>query len=256
MEEKDLDKALDLVSKLLIGEEVNKSHKENVSLYEEYVSNANVYDCVHKILKRLNLSLYEYKEGLYVTAGEKNRVFGYTNEELKKAIGIKRNKELYLCYFIIYNIITCFYHDSAGYTYTEYIKVEDIIRAVDEALQGVLRKMEILILNEVEENSFRQLALIWEDLPTAAMEDTTFRAARNSKAGYVKLVVNFMCAQKLLLETQERYYPSERLRALVEDYFEEYQGRLHEIMSTDCGETEQTKEEEKEHATDKPDSGE
>ncbi len=256
MEERDLDKALDLVSKLLIGEEVNKSHRENLALYEEYVSNADVYDCVHRILKRLNLSLYEYKEGLYVTAGEKNRVFGYTNEELKKALGIRLNRELYLCYFIIYNMITCFYHDSAGYTYTEYIKVEDMIRVVDESLQGVLKKIEVLLLNEVEENSFRQLALIWEDLPAASAEDPVFRAARNSKAGYVKLVCNFLCAQKLLLETQERYYPSERLRALVEDYFEEYQGRLHEIMSTDCEDIKQTKEEEQEYATDKPDSGE
>lgn len=250
MEERDLDKALDLVSKLLIGEEVGKSGRENLSLYEEYVSNADVYDCVYKILKRLNLSLYEYKEGLYVTAGEKNRVFGYTNEELKKAIGIKLNKELYLCYFIIYNMITRFYNDSAGYTYTEYIKVEDIIRAVDESLQGVLKKMEILALNEVEENSFRQLALLWEDLPTASMEDTVFRAARNSKAGYVKLVLNFLCAQRLLIETEERYYPKERLRALIEDYFEEYQGRLHEIMSTDYDETKRAKREEEEHAAD------
>lgn len=229
METHDLDKALEIVSKLLIGEEVNKSRKENLSLYEEYISNGNVYDCVQMIVKKLNLSLYEYKDGLYVSAGEKNRVFGYTNEELKKAIGIKLNRELYLCYFIIYNIVTRFYKDSGGYTFTEYVKVEDVIQAVDDSLQGVLRKMEIMSLNEVEENSFRQLACVWEDLPTATMED--LRAARNSKAGYVKLVFNFLTSQQLFLENEDRYYPRERLRALVEDYFEEYQGRLHEIMS-------------------------
>lgn len=230
METHDLDKALEIVSKLLIGEEVNKSRKENISLYEEYISNGNVYDCVHLILKKLNLSLYEYKDGLYVSAGEKNRVFGYTNEELKKAIGIKLNKELYLCYFIIYNIVSRFYKDSAGYTFAEYVKVDEIIQAVDDSLQGVLRNMEIMALNEVEENSFRQLAMVWEDLPTATMED--FRAARNSKAGYVKLVFNFLTAQNLFLENEDRYYPRDRMRALVEDYFEEYQGRLHQIMTT------------------------
>lgn len=233
MEERDLDKALEIVSKLLIGEEVNKSNKDSVALYEDYISNGNVYDYVHMIVKKMNLSLYEYKDGLYVTAGEKNRVFGYTNEELKKAIGIRLNIELYLCYFIIYNVITQFYKDSAGYTFTEYVKVEDIIQAVDNSLQTVLSKMEIMSLNEVEENSFQQLAALWEDLPVATMEDGGTRAARNSKAGYVKLVFNFLESQKLFLENEERYYPKDRLKALVEDYFEEYHGRLHEIMSAE-----------------------
>lgn len=230
MEKHDLEKALEIVSKLLIGEEVNNSYKDNISLYEQYISNGNVYDCVHMIAKKLNLSLYEYKDGLYVSAGEKNRVFGYTNEELKKTIGIKLNRELYLCYFIIYNIVTKFYKDSAGYTFVEYVKVDEIIQAVDDSLRGVMRNIEIMTLNEVEENSFRQLACVWEDLPTATMDE--LRAARNSKAGYVKLVFNFLVSQQLFLENEGRYYPSMRLRALAEDYFEEYQGRLHEIMST------------------------
>lgn len=233
MEERDLEKALEIMAKLMAGEELGGSKRQHLSLYEEYISNSGVYDCVQLIAKQLHLSLYEYKDGLYMTAGEKNRVFGYSNEELKKAIGIRLNKELYLCYFIIYNIISLFYKDSAGYTFTEYVKIEDIIHAVDEALQGVLRNMDILSLNEVEENSFRQLALLWEALPVATLEDTALRAARNSKAGYVKLVCNFLLSQQLLLEQEERYYTRERMRALIEDYFEEYQGRLQELLSAD-----------------------
>lgn len=231
MEERDLDKALEIMAKLLAGEEVGGSRMANAGLYEEYVSNSGVYDCVNRIAKQFHLSLYEYKNGLYVTAGEKNRVFGYSNEELKKAIGIKLNKELYLCYFIIYHVVSVFYKDSAGYTFAEYAKVEDVIRSVDESLRSVLKNMEILSLNEVEENSFRQIALLWEDLPAATMEETIFRAARNSKAGYVKLVFNFLVSQQLFVEQEERYYPRDRMKALIEDYFEEYQGRLHEIMS-------------------------
>lgn len=231
MEERDLDKALEIMAKLLAGEEVGGSQNVNVGLYEEYVSNGGVYDYVNRIAKQFNLSLYEYKNGLYLTAGEKNRVFGYSNEELKKAIGIKLNRELYLCYFIIYHIISVFYKDSAGYTFAEYARVEDIIRSVDESLRSVLKNMEILSLNEVEENSFRQLALLWENLPAATMDETIFRAARNSKAGYVKLVFNFLVSQQLFAEQEERYYPKDRMRALTEEYFEEYQGRLHEIVS-------------------------
>lgn len=236
MEERDLEKALEIVSKLLIGEEVNKNDKDSRALYEEYISNGNVYDSVHLIMKKMNLSLYEYKNGLYMTAGERNRVFGYTNEELKKAIGIRLNIELYLCYFIIYNVITQFYKDSAGYTFSEYVKVEDIIQAVDSSLCTVLDRMQIMSLDEVEENSFQQIAALWENLPIVTVEDGGTRAARNSKAGYVKLVFNFLESQKLFLVNEERYYPKDRFKALVEDYFEEYHGRLHEIMSEDYDE--------------------
>ena len=57
-------------------------------------------------LKKMNLDIYEYKNSLYVSAGQNNPVFGYTNEELRKELGVKLNRELYLAYFVIYNTIT------------------------------------------------------------------------------------------------------------------------------------------------------
>ena len=116
-----MEKALELFSKLITGE--NVSNKENGDLYEEYNSNMEMYNIFNSMLDKLNLTLYQYKNALYITAGEKNKVFGYSNEELRKMLGLRVNKELYMCYFIIYNIITLFYKDSASYTFEEYIKV-------------------------------------------------------------------------------------------------------------------------------------
>ena len=87
MENRNLEKALDIVSKLITGEELTE-RGDNSSLYQEYNNNAEIYDIVHMSLKKLNLSIYEYNNGLYVSAGENNRVFGYTNEELRKELGL------------------------------------------------------------------------------------------------------------------------------------------------------------------------
>ena len=111
MENRNLDKALDIVSKLITGENVSE-RGDNAALYQEYNNNAEVYDIVHMSLKKLNLNIYEYNNGLYVSAGDNNRVFGYSNEELRNVLGLRVNKELYLAYFIIYNIITEFYSDT------------------------------------------------------------------------------------------------------------------------------------------------
>lgn len=225
MEERNLEKALELISDLIQGE-------ENPVLYEEYVSNSEVYRLTTMIAKKMGLTIYEYENHLYMTSGEHNRVFGFSNEELKKTIGVRLNRELYLCYYIIYAIMVQFYQDSATYSYIEYLKLDDVIRAVDQGLSAIVSQMEVLVLSEVEENSFRTLALMWENLPMIATEESTVRrAARNSKIGYVKMVVNFMIGQRLLLEAEERYYPTDRFRALMEHYYTEHQGRLYELLN-------------------------
>lgn len=228
MEERNLDKAMDILTKLMNGEEVGKGSQANVALYEEYSTNAEVYDLVNRMLQRMNIKLYEYNDSLYITAGENNQVFGFSNADIRKELGLKVNRELYLCYFIIYQIITCFYSDSSGYNFTEYVKIEDIMTMVDTSLKHIIDNIEILANNETEENSFRTLAILWNDLPAATEESV--RAAKNSKAGYIKLTLNFLTSQKLMAQADERYYLKDRAKALIENYFEENKGRLYEMI--------------------------
>lgn len=229
MTNRNLEKALDIVSALITGKTVDNKG-ENAGLYEEYQNNSELYDMAQTILKKMNLELYEYNNGLYISPGENNKTFGYTNEELKKAIGVKLNRELYLCYFIIYNIITRFYNDSANYTYVEYVKQEDVIASVDSTLSGIISNLSILALDEVEAGSFKELALVWEDMPVVSSEDVSIRASRGSKSGFVKLVFNFLTEEGLMLESEGRYYPKDKFKALIENYFDQYKGRLYEIL--------------------------
>lgn len=228
MTDKELDKALEIVSILITGGEVSRN--VNTSLYEEYENNGEVYDIVLRVFKKMNINLYEYNYGLYITAGENNKFFGYTNEELKKEIGVKLNRELYLCYFIIYVVITRFYRDSKNFNFVEYIKQEDVISGVDGNLKNIINDLKVLNMEEVEINSFKEIALTWEDMPIVGQGEGMSRASRGSKSGFVKLVLNFLVAQELLLESEGRYYPRDRFKALIENYFDDYKGRLYEIM--------------------------
>jgi hypothetical protein len=216
---------------LIMGEDI--SQKSNISLYNEYNANSQVYSMVHSILKKMNLDIYEYRNALYVSPGENNRIFGYTNEQLRRELGLKTNRELFLCYYIIYNIIMEFYTDTSTYNYLEFVKIEDVIAAVDASMSSIADFSSALVLDEVEENSFKQVALIWHDLMAISVEDTSeIRAARNSKSGYVKIVFNFLENQKLFNQSEGRYYPTDRFRALIENYFDNYKGRIYEILST------------------------
>lgn len=229
MEDRNLDKALELAAKLMQGEQVGIKG-ENMALYEEYANNPQVYDYLRHILKKFELELYEYNNSLFVTAGN-NRAFGFTNEELRKTLGVKVNKELFLCYLIIYCTMTEFYKESGSYTYTEFVRLEDVVGAVSTALSGVLDKSTGIVLEEIEEESFKAIAMLWDELPTAGTEDERGqRAAKNSRTGYVKLTFNFLLSQGLFVENRERYYPTDRFKALAENYYSDNRGRLYELI--------------------------
>ncbi len=229
MDTKNLEKALEIATLLIQGEEVGK--KSHVTLYEEYTMNSDVYEIVEIILKKWNLSLYEYQDALYISAGESNRVFGFTNEELKRELGVRLNRELYLCYFIIFIVLTKFYNDSGSYNFTEYIRIPDVVSGVDSMLGNVMNTLDVLVIDEIEESSFKAIAMVWADLPATGRDEQAVRAVRTTRAGLAKLVLNFMTAQNLLVEAQERYYPKKRFQALAEQYFEENRGRLYEILN-------------------------
>lgn len=97
-----------------------------------------------------------------------------------------------------------FYTDTISATYAEFVRVEDIVRKVDDTTAGIVDKKNGFVLSEIEENSFRSLALSWDSLPAATVELSELRAAKNSKSGFVKLVCNFLVSQQLLSDNQER----------------------------------------------------
>ena len=237
MEDRSLEKALEIAATLIRGEAV--SAVENTALYEEYSSNSQVYDALRLILKKFDMELYEYNNALFVSAGENNRCFGFTNEELRRALGVKVNKELFLCYLITYCAMTEFYKTSGNYTYTEFVGHEEVIRAVDNVLANVIDHSAGLVLDEVEENSFKTLALLWDELPVTSTDDIQGqRAARNSKTGYVKLTFNFLVSQGLFIENQNKYYPTDRFKAMAENYYSNNRGRLYEILTKENEEEE------------------
>lgn len=231
MEERSLDKALDIYSALITGQEISRSNPDTRELYEEFYSNASVYDITTRLLKKLNLNLYEHNEAIYVSPGEGNRVFGYTNDDTKRILGLRLNKELYMVYFIMYNSLLLFYQDSASYQVKEYVRLEDVIEQVTAYLSSITADLSVYSMEELEEESFKALALLWDELPVVTSEERDKnRASRASRSGYVKLAFNFMVAQHLFVEVDERYYPTDRFKAIVENYFEEYKGRIYKAL--------------------------
>lgn len=225
-----IDKAMEIFAKLITKQEIN-NRGENISLYESYTENSEVYDLVGQLFHSLDLNIYQFNNGLYVSPGENNRVFGYTNEELRNELGVRLNRELYLCYFIIYNIIVQFYTDSATFTYREYVKIDDIVEAVNLSFGKIFNETQTIVVTEIEEYSFKEIAMIWEDMPLVLNENNQIRADKSSRTGLTKRVFKFLISEQLFIQVEDMYYPTDRLKALIEHYFEENRSRIYEILT-------------------------
>jgi len=235
MEEKSLSKAMEIFSILMSGEEIAKNRPATSELYQTYYANAEVYDLVTKLLARLNMTIYEYNETLFVTAGEGNKVFGYTNDDLKRILGLRRNRELYLVYFIMYQALLFFYTDSATYQVRDYVKTEELLDHVSRAAEQIVKESETFNQNSREQEGFRSVALLWHELPLMVNEDKDRnKASRGSRLGYVKLTMNFLQGEKLFLSAEDRFYPTDRFRALAEGYFEDDKGRIWQLLQEDA----------------------
>lgn len=231
MEERSLDKALEIYSTLITGQEVSRSNPDTRELYDEFYSNSAVYDITTKLMKKMNLSLYEYNDSIYITPGEGNKVYGYTNDDLKRIMGLRVNRELYMVYFIMYNALLMFYQDSATYQVKEYVKLEDMIEQVGSYLSTITNDISVYAMDDISEESFKSIALLWDELPAVTSEDKDkSRASKASKTGYVKLTFNFLISQKLFVEVEDRFYPTDRFKAIAENYFEEYRGKIYKVL--------------------------
>ena len=150
MESRNIEKALEISAKLAAGETVSEQGT-NAALYQEYSTNPEVYDMVLLSLKKMELSVYEYNNSLFAAPKAHGSLFGYSNEALRRELGLRTNGELYLAYFIIYNIIMEFYTDTISATYAEFVRVEDIVRKVDDTTAGIVDKKNGFVLSEIEE---------------------------------------------------------------------------------------------------------
>ena len=147
-------------------------------------------------------------------------------------MNLRYNKELYLCYFIMYEILLSFYSDSASYQFKEYIRLEDVCDEITKALSVYTKDIAVYDTDNEQEQSFRTIALLWDELPASSNENQEeIRASRASKISFVKMTFNFLVGEKLFVEVNKRYYPTDRFKAIVEHYFEEYRGQIYDILS-------------------------
>jgi hypothetical protein len=218
----DFDKSQEIVGYLLKHNELLEDKERE--LYNNYIIDTTIQSLVQKIILSYDLHLIEYNRGLYITPGLNNQYFGYKNAELRTLLKVDTNNDMYLCYFIMYTIITMFYKETAYATYKDYITNTEVVERVDTTVRAItINQSEDVTY---EESSLQAIREKWFD-----MEETLVNAAENSlessrktdtKYSFVNRTLDFLVDENILMRNklEKSFAPTDKFKALIADFFD------------------------------------
>lgn len=216
-------KSMMIIKELLLGNEV--SDRKNIDLKDTYKLESSVANEIDEILDIFDLDLFEGQEGeLFISPRVENTIFGYKNEEMRSLLKVDTNLELYMCYFIIYCILTMFYKDDTGRTGRTYITVDALKEEVDlrfELLKSSLDDEKISV-DELENIDGCQAVLdLWLNKTADSNISSTIVNEKDNrsktKIGYCNRALSFLESQDLLFcdKITIKYSPTERFKTIV-----------------------------------------
>lgn len=216
--EENIDMALEIINTLLKNKEITKT--DNALLYQSYTINSDVENLTNKIAEKMGFNIYRLDNTLNLCVMLDNKVFGYTNEDLKRKVKmLNKNEEIYLMYFIILTIITCFYKESSYNPPRSYLGLDELLDTIKIKFESLVKE-DIESISKEKEYNFRDIKKVWERLSDGREE--IVQGGKNDKISFVKLVLRFMKDEKLIYFDEERQIISitTRLKAIVYFYFE------------------------------------
>lgn len=218
-----LDNALAILKILLQGEEVRK-HK-NTLLYDKYNYNTDVEQMLLHISQRLELRVYTGNEQLFLCPEAGSRLFGWTNEELREKISyISNNSELFAGYFVIMTLITMFYREAFPDTPVAYIKLQELVESVSRRLEALAGTEDLEGVSRDRQFDFVEICKVWQKLPDAR---EGVSGGKNDKIAFVENICRFLQGEQLVIldMVQRTIYPTQRLKAIIWNYYEDRDNR-------------------------------
>lgn len=197
-------------------------------LYGYYSNDMEIRLALESMLDGLGFYLFNSGDAIYLSVKKDNATFGYTNQKLRSVLKITDNKELYICYFIMYVIMFTCYKDSSANTLKLYIINTDLLKAVNDKLKSMAEDKEY---DENKEEGFAYMYTVWNVLPDISIkskeEDIHEQNNTSTKIGFINKVLNFFNDEGLLRKNIEErtYSPTARFRVIVENYFSERENK-------------------------------
>ena len=146
-------KAFNLFLNLIEKTEIKKS--DDPALFNEY-EDPEVSYLVHLMEEEANILIIRSGDTLYFSPRIDNDFFGFTNAELRNALRVSNNTELYAVYVIMLAIIIKFYNgENYNNKCRTMLKVEELEKYITQKMETIsrLENDEGILINSAKEDS-------------------------------------------------------------------------------------------------------
>jgi hypothetical protein len=230
-----VERAIQLFILLLEKGETDEKDRDLVFAYKEDPAAQEIV--TQMIEKQAGIKILSVGDKLYVTPHIDNRVFGYTNEELRVKLGLRNDNvpmglKLYLCYFIILATLAMFYNSEDMNTKVrQYVPIEELEQYITEKLHMLGTGDYGKYLSAEHEFNFAAVAEYWHSLPAFDETLTNQRAGHKSRVSYILKVWSFLEEEGLAkVAVDAEIHPTDKLDHMVRKYYA-HQKRKDELLS-------------------------
>jgi hypothetical protein len=236
-EEELVKKAFLLYQEVMLKGELPK--KENPELFSYYFE-IDIRD----ILERVYLPCSESKilhieDTLYFVPEIENDAYTYSNEELRKMMGLSFNRELYLAQFIWMNVLSEFYGDQFQQTNQtrSFVKVDEIIHKVEEYMNTFMKIPEEELIQLANDYQLDLIGMIdvWNSLEELTEKNKEVKRYKKKKYSFFLRVLDFWEKEKLLQVKEEQEISlTKKMENIVGAYYhnEERINKIKELLDS------------------------
>jgi hypothetical protein len=231
------DEFADAFSVFIALQKEGRITKDNEEIYGTF-KRTEVQEMIRDVIEPNALvKIFEYEDSgiIYMVPTLENRVLSYTNEELRKEMGLKNNEHLYLAYFCMLVLLSKFFNSMDQTVSTrQYVRIEEILETVGKSMDYFksLDEDDLTSIAEDLELDLKGIMNSWDSVPEFNETVKNLKKSKYDKHhfGFLNKVLVFLEKEELavIMEGKEVRITEKLNHVVIKYYFNT--GRKERIM--------------------------
>ena len=214
--------------------EKSELKKSDDTILFNYYEDPEVSYLVHLMEEEAGIMIIRAGDTLYYSPCVDNRLFGYSNEELRNLLRVSSNMELYVVYIVILAIIIKFYNgENYNNKCRTMLKVEELESYITQKMESIsgLTDDEKESIDEKYSYNFSSVAKFWLNLPAYDEKIVQYSLSSGTRISYIFKTIRFLKEQGLAnIDNDNEIFTTGKMDALIMGYYPE-NNRKKEILS-------------------------
>src|SRR6056297_371480 len=177
----------------------------------------NIFEIVEFFCEEADLLLITKTENIYLIPLAGNDTLSYTNEELRNAMSLKNNTELYMVYIIIMAVIIKFYN---GEEYN--IKCRDVLNIVEleTYITNKIKSLKDISEEETLGINFQDTGDLWLSMEAYDEKIKNYLISNSTRIAFILRTLNFLKKEGYVgINDDKEFFTTSKFDDIILSYY-------------------------------------